>query len=349
MKTPSSPQKRKLQCICGSTFRQAYNTKPCSECNTLQHPECIGSLLKMKRYVCPQCQLKQIDPFLKHRLNFHISLIKTTENKSESTHEFRFFLNKDQLTKVTSNSFLIIRSLLLNEKGFKLEWTNYFRLELNKKKITYALNSKKWLTKSHNSPFVFAFNETYKDNINKTNEKHFPYDKQIFSFKEYFNIGLNLIKMIIRYDKEDPDINSYALSVDLVELFQNIDAVIKYLPRVHTISESQRYIQFEDGVDKEKINLYDHYTLCERIVLPGRGVACNHLGVFDVKRFLIGNIHIRKYTCPICMKYANKCYIDEIMKNVIEKEEVRNCNCLVMDYNYNVHIKGEDNKELFVN
>ena len=127
---------------------------------------------------------------------------KNIENQSELTHEFRFFINKDQLTKITSNSFLI-RSLLLNKKGFKLEWTNYFRLELNKKKLTYALNSKKWLTKSHSSPFVFAFNETCKDNINKTNDKHFPYDKQIFLFKEYFNIWLNLIKIIIRYDKKN--------------------------------------------------------------------------------------------------------------------------------------------------
>ena len=76
--------------------------------------------------------------------------------------------------------------------------------------------------------------------------------------------------------------------------------------------------------NKEKINLYDHYTLSERIVLPGRGVACNHLGVFDVKRFLIVNIHIRKYTCPICMKYANKCYIDEVMKNIFEINKLRN-------------------------
>ena len=339
-----------LKCICNhhNSNSQLFSFSPddpdiifCPSCKFYQHITCIQPCNKMKTYVCPQCQF--------HKLDFHLNLlhqilapsIVTPIPDQKNTHEFTFPINFQFFPSKKGRLYylLIVRCLRLTDKGYSFEWPNNASIKINKTQIKGNEISTK-------RPLYFSITEHQNDKL----KKHYPYRL----IKDYFiDKGNNTLTLDINNQnnvKNEPNQNSYVITIEYVSVEPNIDKIKQSIPKLN--NKGDICIMLFKGNSmllNETVELMDiFYTMTGYIGIPARGIDCAHFTCFDLDKFL----HLAKtsrstvkYYCPICKQPCNMLYIDEVMMELIKKGKEMNKKKVVLDNNMDVIEFVEDNDE----
>jgi hypothetical protein len=79
------------------------------------------------------------------------------------------------------------------------------------------------------------------------------------------------------------------------------------------------------------VTITDIYNSEDIIEIPVRSTNCGHLGVFDLKKFLVLRRN-KNYNCPICKRKAVSFYKDEVIDSLIKSNKDNKCLKLKSDY-----------------
>ena len=338
-----------VHCICG-VEEMKKNIKTiikCNGCKTWQHKDCIKSMIKMRNYLCPKCQIIKGGLFY----NIIYTLLEPSlfeiENNRDNHGIFNFIPDikmYPKIKKIQKNNpeFIIIRSLRFDKTGFSFHWPKMSKIYINDKLILdftqkgskkkdkmIALVSKKDLEKE-------------KDNDN-FGSKNLLYDANIITIDDFiFDKKPNRIEINVNYSQaESVENTNFVISIDCCEILVEPNEIIKKVPIYHEKSVLKELLTKNEDENnilstKEKINLLDLYTESEKIKLPARGINCCHLNVFDLKTFLLLNRKTNKYQCPYCKRYANNLYIDGIILDFIKDKNNLDVDEILIDKDHNI-------------
>ena len=118
-----------VHCVCGYEER-TKNSKmliQCNECKYWQHKDCLKTMIKMRNYMCPRCQIIKGGLFY----NILYTLLESSMFEIESNKENRgayTFIPETNLyssfKKINLNDpeFIIIRCLRFDKTGFSFHW-----------------------------------------------------------------------------------------------------------------------------------------------------------------------------------------------------------------------------------
>ena len=328
-------------CPCGSDKapKKLKETIKCTLCENLQHTDCIKPMNQMTKYLCPECQIKTSDIFVIILNQMLSPSLFRSNNLKKILQTFSFIPDLEYFNSIpkhnsNDDSFIIIRSLRFDQEGFSFHWPRNAQVFLNGLPILNLVGAgpKSKLDK----PIVFAFSETID---NKKNDIHnFPYDLPLLNIKDYIkDCRNNRLEILIDPGKKEIDKNVYAIAVDYCEVIKDVEDVIKTIEVIEDKNKLKDFLTKNGGyLSKEIISLIDVFTETEKVHLPSRGFDCCHLGIFDLKTFLIMNRKTKKYECPLCKKIANKLYIDGIILNYLKAEEYKKKTKLLLDFEYNL-------------
>ena len=290
----------------------------CQRCNKFQHKDCIQNFLKMKPYyICPDCQIENLDLFLEQKNKICRKLIHGKDLKKSTIIKCYFDLYNIISTNENNidNDYIIIRCLKIDELGFNTLWPGFFDIYINKVIITNPLKEEKELRRE------IAFRVS--DKLKKKTYLKISTNLKDFRRKTQNKLLLNFIG---KYNKK----NDFILSIDYVREKQ-LEEVIKKIPlRNHNEEKNENFIY------NEKVSLIDIYTDTDKINIPARGWNCTHLSCFNLKTFLGFMEHTRLFKCPYCNQKVGLIYISNEMKNIIKKCYFKNINEIIIDSNYNI-------------
>lgn len=304
-------------CQASNEISREKNLIECKACQSHQHLSCIGEASKMKVYLCPGCQIKKSDYFIRPIFQNILppSLIKIN---SPFIYSFSCITNfSDYFSKKGNRpNYLVIRCLKLTEDGFEIEWPHNCSLSINDKLILSFTDSESNVNQRKiHQPLFFWVKITNVDKNSYIN----PSTQKVYLIKDYFrNDTPNKISINVKPGKNDK-LNRYCLSIDYVETISNVKDIIKTIPRVSVAKDVCKLIyRGEISPAKQQINIMD-YSFVEPIKIPARGVNCQHFEVFDLEQFLLYQKKTRTFRCSFCNKSVCLMYIDEVMKEIIEK------------------------------
>ena len=326
----------KINCPC-YTFEKSFNLNNnienslviCQRCNKYQHKECIENFLKMKPYyICPDCQIENLDLFLEQKNKICRKLFHGKDLKKSTIVKCYFDLKNIIPTDENNidNDYILFRCLKIDEEGFNTLWPGFFDIYINKVIITNPLKEEKELKRE----IAFRVNDKVKK------KTYLKLSTNIKDFRRKTENKL-LLNFIGKYNKK----NDYILSIDYVRE-KKLEEVINQIPlRNHKENKNENFIY------NEKVSLLDIYTDTDKINIPVRGWNCSHLSCFNLKTFLGFMEHTRLFKCPYCTQKVGLIYICNEMKNIIEKYYYTNKKEIIIDSNYNIiEDKNEEKKEL---
>lgn len=292
----------------------------CCGCGNYQHRSCIGKLVSMKIYLCPSCQIAKND-FYENTRNICLPSTLIQHGTNESEYSFVFNANC-----TSSTSVIMIRCLKLSNQGFKMQWPEYTRISINKKVIA-SLES--CFTKKEkvafSQPFIFY---QYDNKVNALKKTH------ILSMKQYFKSPNNAQLVLYINHEKNISVSDYVISVDEVELLSSVDEIISNVISIDHGAYLKAFSIKNDALKMhEKVSFIDVYTGTERIKIPARGIHCLHLAVFDLKTFLLFSRSTQKYLCPFCNKDTHLVYIDNYIREIINRRQDAEYVDLDIDYN----------------
>ena len=332
-----------IRCVCGyeDLSKTQKNLIQCPECHFWQHKDCLKTMSIMRNYLCPHCQT------IKNGLFYNIlytllepSIFEIQTNKKNSC-SYTFIPDifiypklKNNINNVQNN--IIIRCLRFDKDGFYFHWPKKSKIFLNGKLIL-DLTIKG--SKIKNRMIAFMTKKDFEDQ----NKKHFLYDANILIIEDFiFDQRPNKLEIEVDYlGDEILENTNFAISIDCCEILKEPSEIIKKIPcykEKTKLKEILKKNMEEDEISsgKEKISLMDIFTESEKIKLPGRGMNCCHLNVFDIEKFLVLNRKTNKYQCPYCKRYANDLYIDGIILDFIENKNNFDVEEILIDNEYNI-------------
>jgi hypothetical protein len=125
----------------------------------------------------------------------------------------------------------------------------------------------------------------------------------------------------------------YIISIDIVT-WNNPNDVITQTQIIHDVDTLRKLTKIE-GTDclatKERIDMLDCFTSADLIEKPSRGWFCTHLSVFDLEKWVKGNITKARKTCPICSKLVWKVYVDGFIYERMKRDKEMNINIRYYD------------------
>ena len=339
-----------VNCICGIEENKKFTKTiiKCNECNLWQHKDCIKSMIKMRNYLCPKCQIIKGGLFyniIYTLLEPSLFIVENNKNNNGIYHFIPDINMYPKIKKIQKNNpeFIIIRCLKFDKFGFSFHWPKMSKIYINDKLILdftqkgqkkkdkiIALVSKKDLEKN--------------DEIENFGNKNLLYDANIVIIDDYiFDKRQNRFEINVNYSQtESVENTNFAISINCCEILIEPNEIIKNVPIFYdkNIIKDLLMKNMDENNDnifstKEKINLLDLYTESEKIKLPARGINCCHLNVFDLKTFLLLNRKTNKYQCPYCKRYANNLYIDGIILDFINDKNNLDVDEIILDIEHN--------------
>ena len=304
-----------ILCICdnNSINKLKENEKiKCEICHYYQHISCISPSNKSQPYICPICQFKHFDPYL--RVKYHFLIPQIIQKIFTKKMILKFNLNDSifHMFFPENNDILLLRCLKLTEEGFSLEWPDKIRIFINDhQKEIYSVDK-------NNDVFKRQINEEIPFILNKhlTNNNNFFNNNMKYAF-DYFKLNEeNIIKIIFNSIENSND--KYIITLDFINMIDDVDKIIKNIKVINDINELKRLIKPNRDI-LEYILFVDLITKIDIIDYPARGWKCNHFQCFDLKIYLNMQKKTRRFCCPICNKKIGKVYIDGLMKKIIDK------------------------------
>ena len=338
-------------CPCGyqDPHKNAKLLIQCTSCQSYQHKYCMKSMVKMPGYQCPYCQFK------KGALFFNIlyslidpSLIEFSLTNKNLSSWVNFIPDVNIYSTFNKKYFdspiaIIIRCLRLDNNGFSFHWPKMSKIFINDK-IILDLTKK---GSKHLDKMITLIQE--KDfNDEKIKKKFFFYDTNIVKIEDYLieekpnrlQVQLNIS------DEENLEYKNFIVSIDLCEILNETESIIKSVPIIKNKNEIKKIIINNENENnilslKEKISLLDIYTETDKIKIPARGQNCCHLNVFDLETFLIMNRKTNKFQCPYCKRNSNDLYIDGNIYDFIQEKNNEKIQDILIDKDMNILL--EDN------
>ena len=322
----------RISCPCNSSFSfTGSDTIYCPGCSKYQHIDCISPCHKMSTYLCPSCQLKKSNLFIKPLRNIlPPSLLIFNEVKSYTFTPFLF----NYLVDSKKQRYVIITCLKLSEEGFTIEWPENCDLKLND---VVVFSFGKILTvdmkKRQKQPIYFSFYKPLKNDI---------FIPKVLNIKEYFknNISNTLVFNMLENH------NKYVISIDYIEIISDLNEIIRKVPVVSNNEDIRDIIYKGESVPiKTKVSLIDVYSGVNKVSIPSRGVYCSHPEAFDLVQYLRLQKKVLNFKCPHCKKKVCLLYIDNTMKEIIRKSNQMGVKYIYMNENMEM-IEDESYKEM---
>jgi hypothetical protein len=294
----------------------------------------------MLNYECPSCQLIKADPFMKILANIlSPTLIPYSNNNSSISNNFvipsivvsewtlNSIISGGQIASEANPKFILVRCLRLDSTGYEHHWPMNSSIKINDNKFTRSFYSPKDVitaTQRKDHPLCFLIKDIDEvENIHNFNQKFIFKAKDVFDFQKP-----NKIEIYNDVRENYKDIYSYVISIDYIEICQDVSSVIKSIPIITDINRLKGILQAANSqqqldVNYEDISLIDIYAGGnneKRIALPARSLLCQHLSVFDLRTYL----HLRRnknYSCPFCKRKAVNLYVDGFLKKLIDEKQ----------------------------
>ena len=347
-----------VSCICGieENKKNSKTLIKCNECNLWQHKDCLKSMIKMRNYLCPKCQIEKGGLFYNivyTLLEPSLFIVENNKNNDGIYHFIPDIKMYPKIAKIKENSpeFIIIRCLKFDKLGFSFHWPKMSKIYINDKLI---LDFTQKGQKKKDKMIALVSKKDYENGDSENfGNKNLLYDANIVIIEDYiFDKRQNRFEINVNYTQtESIEITNFAISINCCEILVEPNEIIEKVPIYHdknTLKELLKKNVDDNNVlsIKEKINLLDLYTESEKIKLPARGINCCHLNVFDLKTFLLLNRKTNKYQCPYCKRYANNLYIDGIILDFINDKNNSDVNEILLDIDHNIlsYIHRDNNK-----
>ena len=351
-----------VHCICGVDETKKYikTIIQCNECKFWQHKDCLKSMLKMRNYLCPKCQIKKGGLFYNIIYTLLEPSLFIVENNKNNHGIFNFIPDLKmypKIQKIHNNNpeFIIIRCLKFDKNGFSFHWPKMSKVYINNKLIL-DFTQKGQKKKDKMIVFVSKKDLEKNENIENYSNKNLIYDANIIIIDDFiFDKKPNRLEINVNYSQNECIENTnFAISINCYEIFVEPNEIIKNIPIYYDkklLKELLTKNVDENNIlsTKEKINLLDLYTESEKIKLPARGTNCCHLNVFDLKTFLLLNRKTNKYQCPYCKRYANNLYIDGVILDFINDKNNYDVNEILLDIDHNILSYLHQNNNKIIN
>ena len=351
-----------VNCICGVDETKKYikTIIQCNECKLWQHKECLKSMLKMRNYLCPKCQIVKGGLFYNIIYTLLEPSLFIVENNKDNHGIYNFIPDikmYPNIKKIQKNNpeFIIIRCLKFDKNGFSFHWPKMSKIYINDKLIL-DFTQKGQKKKDKIIAFVSKKDLEKNKNIEDFGNKNLLYDANIIIIEDFlFDKKPNRFEINVNYSQSECIENTnFAISINCCEILVEPDEIIKKIPIYYDkkmLKELLTKNVDENNIlsTKEKINLLDLYTESEKIKLPARGVNCCHLNVFDLKTFLLLNRKTNKYQCPYCKRYANNLYIDGVILDFINDKNNYDVNEILLDIEHNILSYLHQNNHILIN
>ena len=355
-------QEYEVHCICGVDETKKYikTIIQCNECKFWQHKDCLKSMLKMRNYLCPKCQIKKGGLFYNIIYTLLEPSLFIVENNKNNHGIFNFIPDLKmypKIQKIHNNNpeFIIIRCLKFDKNGFSFHWPKMSKVYINNKLIL-DFTQKGQKKKDKMIVFVSKKDLEKNENIENYSNKNLIYDANIIIIDDFiFDKKPNRLEINVNYNQNECIENTnFAISINCYEIFVEPNEIIKNIPIYYDkklLKELLTKNVDENNIlsTKEKINLLDLYTESEKIKLPARGTNCCHLNVFDLKTFLLLNRKTNKYQCPYCKRYANNLYIDGVILDFINDKNNYDVNEILLDIDHNILSYLHQNNNKIIN
>ena len=293
-----------FSCLCGLVG--AGTQVVCSRCKISQHRACMGKASQMKMYECPNCQLRQMEPFEQVLEVLIPATFCSTQGSPSEARTFQYNSDTHYRLSDPSNSkprSIQIRCIRLDSQGFVQHWP---------KDCTIYINSKAIYTISQPPA-----SSTRKRKDTQLKLSNFPPGSQ------------NSI-MVMKQKEEDV----YAFGVFIVETLPVEEVLNRYLyEHILTPDLGKSFVRSRvSSSDDIQADVYRQPLVCPltRVVpdIPARGYHCQHVQCFDLTAYVIlqEKAKTNKWHCPICFGLVIRITVDEYMKEIVEKaRKIRGC------------------------
>ena len=131
-----------VRCVCGFEERQKTNKMlmQCTRCKSLQHKECLKTMIKMRNYLCPSWQIIRGGLFYNIIYTLLEPSVFEIESNKENRGTYNFIPDTDIYPKINKiekddPEFIIIRCLKFDKDGFCFHWPKMSKIYLNNKLI----------------------------------------------------------------------------------------------------------------------------------------------------------------------------------------------------------------------
>lgn len=276
---PSNGEEPRVICVCGHTGKPGIQ---CSRCLTWQHTVCMGPMSGMKNYECPRCQIEQMDPY-SPVLDF---LMVPVLLPLDYQHSFI-------CPKKTSESYVEIRCLPLDRKGFTHQWPAEATILIN------------------NFP-TFSFTPQ-PSNVSRK-RKDAPGELRQLSQ------GTHMLQVFKK--KEDV---SFVIAIVMVERSSSMEVLERLKVEKLDVAQGQKLVAsfLSDTADLETETLRLS-LLCPlthlKPAIPVRGTRCSHLQCFDLQSFVMlqETPKVNRWKCPICKEHCAHLIRDLYLENILQ-------------------------------
>ena len=112
----------------------------CTGCKTWQHKDCLKSMIKMRNFLCPKCQIVKGGLFYNIIYTLLEPVLFELENNRDNHGIYHFIPDVKMYPKIKkiqkkNPEFIIIRCLRFDKSGFSFHWPKMSKIFLNDKLI----------------------------------------------------------------------------------------------------------------------------------------------------------------------------------------------------------------------
>lgn len=321
---PIPPQSPQIHCLCPKTQLEAPGfLQQCSICNLYQHKSCIRPLISINNekedhniYICPFCLFTHLDPYL--------AAHNSISNPKFIIGKFTRFKMPHQ---IEDNAFIIIRCLYLSEVKLIQSWP-FCKVKLNN---SLLLDYGPTDNRIPGPIIIYTSKSQLPEHIKQYT--HPTVTSSSMRCEPVVKIFVPDSTLSLEVSGTSNVYYKYIISIDIVT-WNNPDDVITQTQIIHDIDTLRKLTQIE-GTDclatKERIDMLDCFTSADLIEKPSRGWFCTHLSVFDLEKWVKGNITKARKTCPICSKLVWKVYVDGFIYERMKRDKEMNVNIRYYD------------------
>ena len=211
-----------VNCICGIEENKKFTKTiiKCNECKLWQHKDCIKSMVKMRNYLCPKCQIIKGGLFYNIIYTLLEPSLFIVENNKNNQGIYNFIPDINMYPKIkkiqTNNpEFIIIRCLRFDKFGFSFHWSKMSKIYINDKLILdFTLKG----TKKKDKIIALVSKKDLENcgEIENFGNKNLLYDANIVIIDDYiFDKRQNRFEINVNYSQtESVENTNFAISIN---------------------------------------------------------------------------------------------------------------------------------------